>query len=303
MIRRIAAVLIMVALSGNALAQESIDKMGAAYARLVSFEAEPQIAAAHFNVESESPDSDDLAIWTAKLPYHREFGDSDQDLRWFIQVTGSYLTMDQELHLEVFPDFTVDLDANWEGFGAMMEGGLLFRLSESFVLAPSFGLGLTRLENDVNFSSQFIEDLLAPSLDGALYNWDTLASVIRASVALRYDQKYGDWRVKGSGHISGSYVDSFNESDRFSGFTDQAGSMGLKMDVSHPVGFNIRDYPAFVIGHVAYTSFIGANRDELGFTGFGEIGASLGVRKFSLGLMRVLGSDVAGWSILFNYDY
>ena len=89
MIRRIAAVLIMVALSGNALAQESIDKMGAAYARLVSFEAEPQIAAAHFNVESESPDSDDLAIWTAKLPYHREFGDSDQDLRWFIQVTGS----------------------------------------------------------------------------------------------------------------------------------------------------------------------------------------------------------------------
>jgi len=69
------------------------------------------------------------------------------------------------------------------------------------------------------------------------------------------------------------------------------------------MGFDIRDYPVFLIGHLGYTNFIGANRDQLGFTSFGEAGVSFGVQKFTLGLLGILGSNVSGWNLQFNYDY
>jgi hypothetical protein len=306
MMRQTATILIAISLSAGTLAQAPMvdtRSLGSAYARLVSFEAEPEIAAARFTVDRENPEEDETEIRTAKLPYYHKFGDSEEKLRWFVQATANYLEMDETLRIEITPDYTERLKANWEGFGALVEGGLTFSLSDHFTLASSIGLGLSRLESELDFSSQLIEDLLAPTADGVLYNWDTLASVVRASVSLSYDRNYGLWRVKGSGHLSGSYVDSFDESDRFDGFSDDAGNFGLKLDVSHPTGFEFRDFPVFLIGHLGYTEFVGGNRDELGFSGFGEAGASVGVQKFTLGLLGILGSDVSGWNLQFNYDY
>ena len=297
---------VTVAAARSALGQDvEVDtrSLGSAYARLVSFEAEPEIAAAAFSVDSDTEQADDLEIRTAKLPFYREFELDGAGRRWFIQATGSYLDMEETLRLDLAPGFTERLDASWEGFGVLVEGGLLFRLSDHLALAPSFGLGLTRIESDMDFSSQVLEDVLAPALDGVLYNWDTLASVVRASLALRYDRDFGDWRLKGSGHLSGSYVDSFDESRRFPGFSDEAGSFGLKLDASHPTPWEIRDDPVFVVGHVGYTGFIGSNRDELGFDGFGEVGLSLGLRTYTAGVLGILGSDVSGWALQFNYDY
>jgi hypothetical protein len=307
MILRITAILVTACLSATGLTQElevvvDNSNLGAAYARLVSFEAEPEIAAARFTVDSDDPDTDDVDIRTIKLPYYREIGHRDESLRWFIQATATYLDMDQSQSLEISPGTTDILDASWEGFGAMLEGGMLLSISESLVLAPSIGIGITRLESEMDFSSKALEDLLAPA-KGIIYDWDTLASVVRGSVALRYNRSFGDWRVKSSGHLSGSYVDSFDESRRFPGFSDESGNLGLKLDISHPVGFDIRDYPVFLIGHLGYTSFIGANRDELGFTEFGEAGVSFGVQKFTLGLLGIVGSDVSGWNLQLNYDY
>lgn len=45
------------------------------------------------------------------------------------------------------------------------------------------------------------------------------------------------------------------------------------------------------IGTSVLTQFIGANRNELG------------VQKFTLGLLGVVGSGVSGWNPLPNYDY
>ena len=277
--------------------------LGAGYARLVSFEAEPEISAARFKVDTESPLTDDLEISTAKLPYYREFGADGEGLRWFLQATASYLNMEETLYLQVAEGFTERLEASWLGYGGLFEGGLLLSLTESFTLAPSFGLGVTRLENEMDFATPFFDDLLAPALDGVLYNWDTLATVTRASVALRYDRDQGNWRIKGSAYLSGSYVDSFDESRRFAGFSDEAGNLGLKLDLSHPTGREFRDYPIYLIGHLGYSSFVGANRDDLGFTDFGEVGISLGVQKFTLGLLGIVGEDVSGWNVQFNYDY
>lgn len=273
------------------------------YAQLVSFEAQPEIAAARYSVDSDDPALDDLEITTGKLPYYREFDSEEKGRRWFIQATGSYLEMEETIKLQLSPDVTERLKASWKGYGALLEGGLIFTLSDHLELAPSVGLGVSRLESEMDFSSPEFEEELAPRLDGVLYNWDTLAGIVRASVALRYDRKFSSWRIKGSAHLSGSYIDSFDESDRFSGFTDEAGSIGVQVDASHPIGMEIRDYPVFVIGHMGFTQFIGDNRDATGFENFGEVGMSLGVQKFTLGLLGIWGSDVNGWNLIFNYDY
>ena len=90
---------------------------------------------------------------------------------------------------------------------------------------------------------------------------------------------------------------------RFPGFSDEAGSYGLKLDASHPTPWELRDHPVFLVGHVGYTGFIGSNRDELGFDSFGEVGLSVGVRTYTLGVLGILGSDVDGWALQFNYSY
>ncbi|MEH6517879.1 MAG: Solitary outer membrane autotransporter beta-barrel domain [Halioglobus sp.] len=300
----ILTILAAASLSLPCLAQEqqvNTRSVESAYAQLVSFEAQPEIAAANFTVDNDDPELSDLDISTAKLPYYREFGDEGR--RWFIQATASYVNMEETIHLQLTPGLNERLDASWVGYGALVEGGMIFPLTENIDIATSVGAGVSRLESEMDFTTPAIEDALAPTLDGVLYNWDTLASIVRASMALRYDKEFSSWRVKSSAHLSGSYVDSFEESDRFGGFTDKAGNLGLQLDVSHPTGVEIGDYPVFLIGHLGYTHLLGANRGELGFDSFGEAGLSFGVQKFTLGLLGILGSDVSGWSLQFNYDY
>ena len=64
--RRTATILIVVSLSANSLAQQPVvdaGRLGAAYPRLVSFEAEPEIAAARFTVDSDSTDAHNQSHW------------------------------------------------------------------------------------------------------------------------------------------------------------------------------------------------------------------------------------------------
>ena len=112
----------------------------------------------------------------------------------YSDYTCSYLEVEETIKLQLTPEVTERLEASWKGYGALLEGGLIFPLSEHLEVAPSVGLGVSRLESDMDFDSAELEEALAPRLDGVLYNWDTLAGILRASVALRYDRKFSSWR-------------------------------------------------------------------------------------------------------------
>jgi autotransporter-like protein len=301
----LALLVLLMALAVGGVRGQDLDtrSLESGYARLVSFEAQPEISAARLTVDSDDSNASDLDIDTAKVPLYREFPLAGGEKRWFLQATGSYLSMNETLGIELSADFTEELELDWTGYGALVEAGLVFPLTDSLEIAPSIGLGVTRLENDADFTSSVIEEALAGRLDGILYNWDTLASVVRLSSALRYDREFGTWRIKGSAYLSGSYIDSFDESDRFGGFTDEAANFGMSLDASHPLAWKVRDYPVFIIGHLGLTQFLGADRDALGFSSFGEAGVSLGIQRFTLGVLGAIGGDVRGWNLLFNYDY
>jgi hypothetical protein len=277
--------------------------MGAGYAHLISFEAEPEIAAANFTVDSDDPGLSDADISAYKLPLYREFSTDDGTWGWYAQGSISYLTLDETLKFETLPGETESLDLEWKAYGALVEFGLIFPFADGFSVAPGIGLGVSRLENDADFSSPLIEDALAPEFEGVLYNWETNASVARGNFALRYDKEHGSYRVKSSANISYSYIDSFSESRKFDGFSDHAATFNLKVDISHPLNMEIRKRPVFIIGHIGNTSFLGSNRDELGFEYFNELGMSLGVDKITFGILGILGDDVTGWTLILNYDY
>jgi opacity protein-like surface antigen len=277
--------------------------LGSGYAHLVSFEAEPEIAAATFTINSDDPDISDTDLNTIKLPLYREFDSDTKSWSWYAQGTLSYLDMDSSSSFEIVPQLRATIGQEWTAYGGLVEAGLIFPLGSGFSVATGLGLGVSRLENEANFSSDTLEDILAPVLEGRLYNWDTNASVARGNLGLRYDQEHGNYRLKGSAHFSYSYIDSFGESSDFAGFSDHAGTVTVKLDVRHPLNVELREKPIDIIGHVGNTSFVGSNRDELGFEYFNEIGVSLGREKLTLGLLAVLGDEVDGWTLIFNYDY
>jgi hypothetical protein len=288
---------------GPALGQElevDIDnqELGSGYAHIISFAAEPEIAAATFNID-DPEGTEDQELKTMKLPLYKEFESDTHDWHWFAQGALSYMNFEQNLFLSS----RESIRFKWEGFGALVEGGAVLPLGQGFSLAPSLGVGINRLESDARFSSQMLEDLFSPALGGVLYNWDSLASIARANLGLKYDNRFGNYRYKGNANVSISNIDSFNESRDFPGFSSHASTFSIKLDVSHPLNLSVRDHPLYVIGHLGNTTFVGRDRDILGFSSFSEIGASLGVAKLTLGAMAILGDDVSGWTVIFNYDY
>ena len=291
--------------AGTSVHSQDVDfqTLGSGYAHLVSFEAEPEIAAATFTIKSDDPDISDTDLNTIKLPLYREFDSDTKAWSWYAQGTLSYLDIDSSLSFEIVPQLRETLGQEWTAFGGLVETGLIFPLGSGFSVTTGLGLGVSRLENEASFSSDTLEDITAPLLEGRLYNWDTNASVARGSLGLRYDQEHGTYRLKGSAHFSYSYIDSFGESRDFGGFSDHAGTVTVKLDVHHPLNVELREKPIDIIGHVGNTSFVGSNRDELGFEYFNEIGVSLGREKLTLGLLAVLGDEVGGWTLIFNYDY
>jgi hypothetical protein len=74
---------------------------------------------------------------------------------------------------------------------------------------------------------------------------------------------------------------------------------------------SLAGHPIAVIGHLGTSTFAGINRDALGFTDLNEAGVSLQagikryglpVSKLSLGVMRLWGDNVKGWSFLFGHE-
>ncbi|MEH6592830.1 MAG: hypothetical protein V7746_21360, partial [Halioglobus sp.] len=129
--------LLMACLASQCAWTQDIDlrEAGAGYAHLISFEAEPEIAAASFTVDADSPETSDTKIKTMKLPLYREFESDDHDWSWFVQGTLSYLDMDSTSYLERGSQFQESIDQEWTAYGGLVEAGLVFPLGRGFSLA------------------------------------------------------------------------------------------------------------------------------------------------------------------------
>lgn len=291
--------------AANQVSAQDLDnrELGSAYAQLLGFASEPEVSASLIDVDAGDPNTEDMEIKGTRLPLHREFDIQGSDWRWFAQASLGYLKLDEKQLIGQIGEEKIYIKPEWQAYTGMVEAGLIIPLGAGFSLAPSLSAGLSRLKNKTTFSDPFFEDLLKPVYEGVLYNWSTNATMGRAHLALLYDRRHGSFRFKGGAHLSYAYVDSYNESSKFAGFADHSGTAIVKMDVSRRINDPSAKRRIYLIGHIANTTFLGDNREQLDFTYFNEVGLSLGIDQYALGLMAVFGDDVSGASLTFNYNY
>lgn len=220
-----------------------------------------------------------------------------------MQAAAHYMTLEERLYVDLGPGERRSIDLEWEGYGGLLEAGIKYPLSEHLSLAPSLGIGISRLKNEASFNNLEPNDFDNPESFAQLFDWQTNASVARAHLGLLYENQSGNFQIKSAGHLSYSYINSFSESRGFTPFDNHASNFTAKLDIRHPTGINLREQSLFWVGHLGATAFLGSGRDALGFDHFYELGASLGISKYTLGLLLVTGADVEGLSLTFNYDY
>jgi len=278
-------------------------QLATGYAHLVSFTAEPEIAAGRYTIDGEDSASGDSTLKTTKLPLYREFTSDNHSWSWYLQGALNYSSLEQKVHYGLDPPLEGSSTLEWTGYGALLESGIILPLSEGLSWTTGLGFGVSRLENKARFSNPQLKELLDPVLDGTMYDWETNVATTRGNLGLLYDKEHGKYGIKANAHFTYSYIDSFGESRKFGGFSGHASTLTLKLDVRHSLGAELRGHPVYIIGHLGNTNFIGANRGELGFDSFSELGLSFGIQKVTLGALAVFSNDVNGWNLILNYDY
>ena len=291
--------LVLAAFAANtSVAQEfKASNLGAGYAHLLSVVAQPEISASGVDIDTNEPEAD-ITLDTLHLPYHAEF--ASDGLGWYIQASAGYAVYEEDITGASEQGLAYEVDAKWRAYNGILEGGLLFPLTDAIKLSAGISGGVASLENDTDFTGPID---ISPDIPGTVFDWETYAALYRAHGAVHYDEQLGDYRVKGVGHLTYTYVDSFSESKGFAGFSDDSGAAIFNLDVGRRVNSTEAAHAVSIIGHLGYTAFLGGNRNQLGFNDYFEAGASLGVDKYAAGVLFIFGEKVDGISLMFNYNY
>jgi len=275
---------------------------GAQYAQLLTFATEPGIAAASFDIEE---DLGDTTYDLYKLPLQHEFDVDGWNGKLILRGTLSYMQASQDQRLN-----PGKIDSEWTSYGGSIGVGVRIPLGNGFSFVPGVGFGVASLENEADFKGT------PPTAD---YNWDLDATIFSGLLGLLYRGDIGgDFDLVADAYYTYSYVSSFDSSSDFQDFSDSTDNITIKADIGHPLGFSIAGYPMDGVLHLGNTTFLGPNRDVLGFSYFNEVGFSLRtnpqklasqlklpvtVSSLSLGVNALFGDNLSGWSILFGYKF
>ncbi len=283
--------------------QERGTQTGAGYAQLVGFVSDPDIS----GITLEDENDGTLDIFKLPLQYRV------QDLEdWSLFVRGglSYATLSEDEILQGFPSDN-NIDTKWKSYSAT--AGLMgkWKIAPQWWFIGAVDLGLARLENDSSYRG--IAEVLAPIFDDLLLNWETNVTLFSGMLGLDYHQEWSSVAMNAKAHYLHSYIDSFDESGDFAGFTEHADTLHFDLDFKHPLGVELNRYPLKGIAIVGNTTFVGDNRDALGFTTLWSIGYAVQadisrhewpVRSLRLGASYLKGDNgVDGYQIILGYRF
>jgi hypothetical protein len=131
-------------------------ELAVGYAHLVSFTAEPEVAAGRYTIDSDDPLAEDSTLKTTKLPLYKEFTSDTHAWSWYLQGAVNYSSLEQTVDYQLDPPFDGSGDIEWKGYGGLLEAGMIFPLSQGFSWATGVGVGVSRLKNEIDFSSAIL---------------------------------------------------------------------------------------------------------------------------------------------------
>lgn len=282
--------------------------ISAVYAGMINFESEPDVSSSTLKIDSGLLEDDEINL--TKLPLRHEFDLTHQGWKPFVQATLGKFKYTQKASLLDDPNET--LDSRWKSYSATIGGGVRIPLGHGFSILPAIDGGYASLKNDGDYAGPISTGLLQPLLDGILTNWSADAWLANGHLALKYEGAVGKFDVDAKASYTYSHIESYRTSDPVLDFSENMGTVSFKLDATYPLNASLGGYPLGLIGHIGNSSFVGPNRDTLGFDSVYEVGLSLEVdisqhdlpvKKLSLGGEYLWGDDVRGWSILFNYRF
>lgn len=290
----------------QAIRQVGPDRLGAGYAAMMNFATTPDISAATYYIDSASADDPTLNVY--KIPLQHEFALEGRDWKPFVQAT--FGDLDYEAKFDLLPGESVQAD--WKSYGGSLGLGVKVPLGQGLTFVPALDLGLMHLESSADYRGPVAEAILKPALQGVVFDWDADAYLVGATVGLDYNQSFDSWTVEGRTRLTYNYLNTYDSSSDLVEFDAGITTFTLQIDAVKPIDAQIGGYPLALVGHFGNTTFIGNNRDALGFDYFFEAGLALEtdiskndwpVKKLRLGAMGIFGADVTGWSVIFSYRF
>jgi hypothetical protein len=276
--------------------------IGAGYAQMLNFFIDPSISASYL----ESDDGTRYDVFKVPIQYTFPLNEG----RWQLAVRGALSRAQAENRFELLEGEVTD--GTWTAHSGQVGVGLMAPFSESMSWIVAGQFGISRLENKADYNGGLTEAILAPLIDGVLFNWDTNARVSSLSGGLDYRDRLADrYELEVLARYTYSRIESYSESRDLVPFSADTGTLSAKADLRHPFSATLGDRPLFGVAHLGATAFTGPNRNALGFSHFYELGYSLGVdvsehnrffRAFRFGYQLNLGSDIEGHSLLFGWE-
>ncbi|MEH6587376.1 MAG: Solitary outer membrane autotransporter beta-barrel domain [Halioglobus sp.] len=275
--------------------------VGAGYAQMLNFFAEPDISASRLS-------ADDVDYDIFKIPLQFEIPLADSDWQIALRGTLSHARADSDSELPPFGTVA----SEWQADSGQLGAGLIMPFSTHWSAFVAAEFGISRLQNEADYLDEFGQDLLPAIADGIIFNWDTNARISGITGGLGYTTKLADkYDLNINGRYTFSHIASYSESRDLPSFSENTGTFSLKADLIHPYGVSIAELPVFGKVHLGGTAFTGNNRNALGFTHFYEVGYSVGldisqlgykVKSLSVGYQWNQGSDVDGYSVLLSWE-
>lgn len=282
------------------------DSLGAGYAALVNFAVAPDISTARYSIDGDGGEEPELQV--TRVPLRKMFATRDNGWTPFVQGNFSYQVFDAGFALGEGER----IDAEWKSLGATISLGAEIPIGEHFRLLPVIDAGLVRLENSARYTGDLANLLLRPVLQGVLFDWDSDAWVLGASLSFDYDRPFERFGMKVHGSLTHQYVDSHGASSPFIGFSNHVTTLNVQAESKHPTGKSFFGYPLSLVAHLGSTHLFGGHRDALGFEQFLDGGLALEadvsekgwrVQGLRLGAKLIAGKDVSGWGLILGFRY
>ena len=281
-------------------------QLGVGYAAMINFAVNADISTASYRIDSEADDDPVLDVY--RVPLRKVFDIDGYHWRPFVQLGFAYQTLDTGF--ELIPDEKVD--SEWRAFGGSLATGAEIPLNESLTLIPAIDVGLIRLENDADYDGELSNRLLKPALKGVLFDWEADAWLAGATLGLDYQRDLGPFDLNVHGGLTHNYIETYDSSSDLIDFSGRVTTFAVQADTLHPTSWSLAGYPLALVLHVGNTTFLGSDRDAIGFDSFFEAGAALeadvsgsrgSLKSLRLGAKAIYGADVRGWSVIFGYQF
>jgi len=278
--------------------------IGTGYAQMLSMFLDRSVSLSRLDVENNGQ-TDEFDILKLPLSYDLPLGEGD----WKLALRGTLSHASLDSAAEFSENDTIETE--WRADSGQVGAGIVMPWSEHGSASAIAEVGISKLENDASYRGLLAESL-APIVDGILLNWDTNVAVYSLRAGIDYNRlanRRSGYQLKG--RYTYSYIDSFSESRALPPVNADTRTLTLTGEYHHPWGLSVGDYPLYGIVNVGATSFLGADRDALGFKYYYQAGYSVAldisarngwVKSFSIGYQWNEGDNVSGQSLLFNWE-